>query len=190
MKYALNHVWRFEDWKIAYMSGLLQATIIIFIELVNFIAILTSFTVLDVTLNFLALVVISEFDDFFYCSLRDEPLKELLVDPCFGELLMIERTSSRRANFDSVEHKLTKDQLDIADNEDENLRKAGLVPTYIYQPFYTRSPQNMIGMSIYRVLRVLYVSVWFYFLPFLTLLGSYYVPYWIQISHAVQIADS
>jgi hypothetical protein len=104
MKYALNHVWRFEDWKIAYLAGLLQATIIIFIEFVNFLAILTSFTVLDVVMNFLALVVISEFDDFFYCSLRDEPLKELLIDPCFCELLMIERTSSRRANLDSVEH--------------------------------------------------------------------------------------
>jgi hypothetical protein len=104
MKYALNHVWRFEDWKIAYLAGLLQATIIIFIEFVNFLAILTSFTVLDVVMNFLALVVISEFDDFFYCSLRDEPLKELLIDPCFSELLMIERTSSRRANLDSVEH--------------------------------------------------------------------------------------
>ena len=83
MKYALNHVWRFEDWKIAYLAGLLQATIIIFIEFVNFLAILTSFTVLDVVMNFLALVVISEIDDFFYCSLRDEPLKELLIDPCF-----------------------------------------------------------------------------------------------------------
>lgn len=103
---------------------------------------------------------------------------------------MIERTSSRRATLDSVEHELTKDQLDIAEIEEEKLRNAGLVPTYIYQPFYTRSPQNMIGMSIYRVLRVLYVSVWFYFLPFLTLLGSYYVPFWIQSAQALQMADS
>jgi hypothetical protein len=132
MKYALNHVWRFENWKIAYLAGLLQASIIILIEFVNFLAILTSFTVLDVVMNFLALVVISEFDDFFYCSLRDEPLKELLIDPCFCNLLVIERTSSRRATIELVEHELTKAQLNIVDNEEEKLRKEGLVPKYIY----------------------------------------------------------
>ena len=132
MKYALNHVWRFENWKIAYLAGLLQASIIILIEFVNFLAILTSFTVLDVVMNFLALVVISEFDDFFYCSLRDEPLKELLIEPCFCNLLVIERTSSRRATIELVEHELTKAQLNIVDNEEEKLRKEGLVPKYIY----------------------------------------------------------
>lgn len=132
MKYALNHVWRFENWKIAYLAGLLQASIIILIEFVNFLAILTSFTVLDVVMNFLALVVISEFDDFFYCSLRDEPLKELLIDPCFCNLLVIERTSSRRATVELVEHELTKAQLNIVDNEEEKLRNEGLVPKYIY----------------------------------------------------------
>lgn len=132
MKYALNHVWRFENWKIAYLAGLLQASIIMLIEFVNFLAILTSFTVLDVVMNFLALVVISEFDDFFYCSLRDEPLKELLIDPCFCNLLVIERTSSRRATVELVEHELTKAQLNIIDNEEEKLRNEGLVPKYIY----------------------------------------------------------
>jgi hypothetical protein len=83
-------------------------------------------------MNFLALVVISEFDDFFYCSLRDEPLKELLIDPCFCNLLVIERTSSRRATIELVEHELTKAQLNIVDNEEEKLRKEGLVPKYIY----------------------------------------------------------
>jgi hypothetical protein len=29
----------------------------------------------------------------------------------------------------------------------------------------------------YKLFRAFYVSIWFYFLPFLTLLGSYFVPY-------------
>jgi len=32
----------------------------------------------------------------------------------------------------------------------------------------------------YKLFRAFYVSVWFYFLPFLTLLGSYFVPYVIN----------
>ena len=44
--------------------------------------------------------------------------------------------------------------------------------------------QLPIGMmmlkSIYKALRILYLSVWFYFLPFLALLGSYIVPYYYQ----------
>jgi hypothetical protein len=66
MKYALNHPWRFENWKIAFLSGFLQASIIIVIEMVNFLSILSSYAVLDIVMNFLALVVISDFDDFFY----------------------------------------------------------------------------------------------------------------------------
>ena len=180
MKYALNHEWRFENWKIAFFSGFLQTTVIVLIEFVNFLAILTSFTTLDVVLNFLALCVISDFDDFFYGSLRDEPLKELLNDPCYEELLMIERTTSQRAAFDAIDHKLTKDALDIAPGEEEKLKNMNIVPVFIHQPFLNRKIMNMGFMSFYRFCRVLYVSVWFYFLPFLVLLGSYYVPWYLQ----------
>lgn len=69
MKYVLNHTWRFDNWKIAFWCGFLQASSIFIIELVNFLAIMTSTQVLDVVMNFLALVVISEFDDFFYGAL-------------------------------------------------------------------------------------------------------------------------
>ena len=34
--------------------------------------------------------------------------------------------------------------------------------------------------AIYKIMRVFQVSVWFYFLPFLALLGSYFVPYYYK----------
>lgn len=40
----------------------------------------------------------------------------------------------------------------------------------------------------YRILRAIYVSVWFYFLPFTILFGSYYVPYWLQVYNENQMA--
>jgi hypothetical protein len=180
MKYSLNHTWRFENYKIAWLSGFLQATIIYIVESVNFLAILTSFTVLDIVMNFLALVVISEFDDFFYEALRNEPLQDLITDPAFEELLMIERTTSRRAKADIPEHELTPDALDINENEMEEMKTKIDIPTHIHQDFKKRSCFGMFGMSIYRIYRIFYVSVWFYFLPFLSLLGSYYVPYFMQ----------
>ena len=54
------------------------------IELVNFLAILSSYAVIDVVMNFLALVVISDFDDFFYAALRNEENKDLISDPAFS----------------------------------------------------------------------------------------------------------
>ena len=33
----------------------------------------------------------------------------------------------------------------------------------------------------YKLFRAFYVSVWFYFLPFLTLLGSYFVPFALNL---------
>jgi len=180
MKYSLNHRWRFEDYKVAYLSGFLQATVIYIVEMVNFLAILTSFTVLDIVMNFLALVVISEFDDFFYEALRNEPLQDLITDPAFEDLLMIERTTSRKAKIDIPEHEMTADALDIGEHEREEISSRLNIPTHIHQDFKKRSCFGMFGMSIYRVYRIFYVAVWFYFLPFLSLLGSYYVPYYMQ----------
>lgn len=73
----------------------MKMIMIITVECVNFIAILTSFSVLSVVMNFMALVVISEFDDFFYSALGNDPNKEVLTDPAFEHLFMIQRTTSR-----------------------------------------------------------------------------------------------
>lgn len=66
MKFALNHNHRFVNYKIAYLAGLLQTTVILICESVNFISILQQETISDVVLNFMGLKVISEFDDAFF----------------------------------------------------------------------------------------------------------------------------
>ena len=53
----------------------MQMTMIITVECVNFVAILTSTNILDVVMNFMALAVISDFDDFFYGALGNDPNK-------------------------------------------------------------------------------------------------------------------
>ena len=66
MKFALNHSFRFDDYTIAFFAGFMQTLSCLFIELINLFVILTSQTVLDVVLNFMALAIIAEFDNSFY----------------------------------------------------------------------------------------------------------------------------
>jgi len=80
MKMANNHEYRFENYRICWLAGFMQMTMIITVECVNFVAILTSTTILDVVMNFMALAVISDFDDFFYGALGNDPNKEVLTD--------------------------------------------------------------------------------------------------------------
>lgn len=37
-----------------------------------------------------------------------------------------------------------------------------------------------IGYKFYRVFRILYVSVWFYYLPMIIFYGQYYVPFFLN----------
>ena len=60
------------------MVGFCQMAVLYLVELVNVAILLTNNTILDVIMNFLALVIISEFDDYFFMSLRREPLKDLI----------------------------------------------------------------------------------------------------------------
>lgn len=45
-------------------------------------------------MNFTALVIISEFDDFLFSSSNDSYLKSVITDDSYSELIMVRRTSS------------------------------------------------------------------------------------------------
>lgn len=68
MKYSMNHHWKFKNWFSAYMVGFCQMTVVVSVELVNLIVLLTNGTVMDTIMNFLALVIISDFDDYFFVT--------------------------------------------------------------------------------------------------------------------------
>ena len=66
MKYAVNHPWKFINYRHAFLAGFLQMIMSVGVEFVNFLAVLDQTTFADMVMNFTALVIISEFDDFFY----------------------------------------------------------------------------------------------------------------------------
>ena len=66
MKYAMNHPWKFTNWQRAFFIGFSQAFMIFAVEAVNMIVLLTNHTMLDTVMNFLALVIIADFDDYLF----------------------------------------------------------------------------------------------------------------------------
>jgi hypothetical protein len=100
---------------------------------------------------------------------------------------MIQRTTSRMCRNPIAKHILRDDTFIESMNELRNEREQanpGVVadkeePTYIYTDFASRTFIHKIERIIYLVFRTFYVSIWFYFLPFLAMIGSYFVPYFM-----------
>ena len=74
MKYALNHPWKFNNWKNAFFIGFLQIFFQVSVEAVNFRILISNRTIIETIVNFLALLIISDFDDyFFFTVLKEKP---------------------------------------------------------------------------------------------------------------------
>ena len=89
MKYAVNHRWKFVDYKIAFLSGFLQALTVVVVESVNFMAILTNFEIIEIVMDFLALIVIAEFDDFFFDTVSEYDITEVIDNKIYESFLVI-----------------------------------------------------------------------------------------------------
>ena len=87
--------------------------VLVSVEIVNLTVVLTNTTVMETIMNFLALVIISDFDDYYFQTVKDEPLCKLVSDKTFNfgfyegesndrkleEITKIEVTNSRSARF-------------------------------------------------------------------------------------------
>ena len=50
--------------------------------------------------------------------------------------------------------------------------------THIRVNFWKRTFGNKILYLFYKLARIMFVTVWYYFIPFVAMLGSYLVPIW------------
>ena len=87
MKYSTNHPWKFDSAHEAYFVGFAQAMIVISVETVNLAVLNTNNTIMDILMNFLALVIISDFDDYFFITVKNDKMAQLVSN---GELEMDE----------------------------------------------------------------------------------------------------
>lgn len=80
MKYCLNHTWKFQKPIQAFLAGLLQTSMIMFVVILNYFAILLEENPIEIVMNFLALMVISELDDYFFEAHGDMLIKEMISE--------------------------------------------------------------------------------------------------------------
>jgi hypothetical protein len=171
MKFVSNHSYRFETPLLAFTVGVMQVVQIVFNEFVSFLVLMYSTDSLEIIRNFFGLVIIADFETYLYMSLRDEPVKELLKVEGFEDTcLVISRTSSSRAMAKVPENKI--DEVNMTKEEWEELDME--IPKFI--GIETRSMREKVMYFIYRVFRMLYVTVWFYFIPFVFVWGQYGIP--------------
>ena len=78
MKYASNHPWKFESWFSAYMIGLSQLIVLVGIEFVNLVLRLADETLVQVAMNFVDLIIISEFGEYYWAIVSGERLAKLI----------------------------------------------------------------------------------------------------------------
>ena len=80
MKYALNHPWKFHSWRQAYFVGFTQFFVLLTFEVLNTAILLTTESVMDVIMDFVALAVITSFDDYLFSSesVRNSQLGQLI----------------------------------------------------------------------------------------------------------------
>ena len=80
MKYAISHHYKFRKWTTAFWIGMTQTLVVVSVEVVNLAMLTTNHTIIDIIMNFLALVIISEFDDFFFMTVEKELMAEMISD--------------------------------------------------------------------------------------------------------------
>ena len=187
MKYSLNHFWRFESPYLAFMTGLLQTTSIALVTLLNYYVIIAAAsTVIDIAKDFLALMIISEFDNYFYEQYPSHDISKKLIlgkDDIYADLFKIQTTTSKMGTFiegfDEL-NKLNEFKPLPASRWVDSVWKTSVQrhPRYIsITRAGSRNKMNaFLYTCIYQPLRFIYVSFWFYFSPFVLITIQFILP--------------
>ena len=160
----------------------MQLSVALSVELVNVVILNTNHSIMDIIMNFLALVIISEFDDFLVITIEKHlPMLKLIKDGDFdveengetvrtvkvSDLLRWEVTTSDSARFNVPGNEFGKTRSQRLKGE----------PEYIYRDWGSRRLGNKCGRILYRALKAFYAAFWYYFLPFASIFLSYRIPY-------------
>lgn len=160
MKYACNHRYKFHRFWIAFVCGFLQTIGCMLIEMANIGVLNGANDTIDIVFNFIALAIIAEFDNYVFGSMKNEGLRELISEEFTKKVLIIEHTTSKKCSAEEPSN--VKD-------EEGNYRPLRV-------SFSSRTFLNMTMYCLYRFLRIFYVSIFFYFMPFSSIILSTLIP--------------
>lgn len=139
----------------------MQSLSVILVEIVNIEIILTSIYPTDIVYNFIALAVIAEFNDFVYQSLRSESMKKLIEAEVTEKILVIRHTTSKKCKAWELST--------VMNEETEELRPLRI-------EWGQRECANKCLYVLYKVLRMFYTSLYFYFIPFSAIILTCIIP--------------
>ena len=95
MKYCVNHPWKFRNVTLAFFCGFLQGSISVIIELSNiFIVLANGESQFDIISDFIIMLVIADFDNYFYATRNSDRINRLIIDERYESVFKWEITSS------------------------------------------------------------------------------------------------
>ena len=112
MKFAQNHWWKFTNPGYAWLSGFLQVISMYVIELSNIVVVMASQSVIEIVKDMMALLIISEFDNYFALATGDCLVIKICSDDAYSELFMIDVTTSKDAIDDVANKKIRNRTLE------------------------------------------------------------------------------
>uniref|UniRef100_A0A7S3MJ69 Uncharacterized protein n=1 Tax=Favella ehrenbergii TaxID=182087 RepID=A0A7S3MJ69_9SPIT len=180
MKYALNHPWKFVSYEKAFCAGLVQAGVVVAVEISTFyILVFSSDTIFDILANYAIVLVIADFGKNFATIESAGRAKRIFSEEKYKQIFTWEVTSSTSAADKIPENELKTENVL---NEKEALKR----PKYIYLGFLGRTWGNRILYIVYRLITMINNSIWYYFAPFLFTQVAFF--YLIRQSHAIREA--
>ena len=79
-KYSLNHPYEFKQPYLAFSIAFVQFFVTIGIELSNLLLLLTTNETISLIGNFVAIIIIADFDSYIFQSIGDDPITKLVEE--------------------------------------------------------------------------------------------------------------
>lgn len=98
MKYISNHEYKFENPGSAFTAAFIQFFVTSMIEVANVGVLLCTPDTLSLIGNFVSLVIIAEFDEYVFASMKDEAFKLLVEREFTDQVFEIQHTSSKKCS--------------------------------------------------------------------------------------------
>ena len=130
MKFVANHRYRFSSPSLAFFTGILVTSIHMMLELLTFLVLTISTDTLQIVINFMGLVAISEFEDYVAQSVNIDNYKSRLLGEEFKKFCFtIARTTSKSAMTIRKEHEI--EEIKVSDEELKKILYNCTFPTHI-----------------------------------------------------------
>ena len=163
-KFVCNHPYLFESPGAAYRAGMLMNMVTLSIELSNMLVVLMSGDTLSIIGNFVALVIIAEFDNYVFASMQADSFMALLEEDFTSKIFVVRHTTSVKCQPSEL--------TDVID-EEGNRRPLRV-------RWASRTCGNKCMYLIYKIQRLYFVSINFYFIPLWGMILACVIPVYFQ----------